>query len=35
MPQLPKGFPQLPGGQPPFGRPPATGPDPLGLRRPR
>jgi signal recognition particle subunit SRP54 len=38
-PQLPQGFPQLPGGQPPaigpFGQPPATGPDPFGLRRPR
>jgi signal recognition particle subunit SRP54 len=41
LPQLPQGFPQLPGrgpvpGQNPLGRPPAGGePDPFGLRRPR
>ncbi len=32
---LPQGFPQLPGGRSPLGLPPQTGPDPLGLRRPR
>jgi signal recognition particle subunit SRP54 len=41
LPQLPQGFPQLPGrgpvsGQNPLGLPPAGGePDPFGLRRPR
>ena len=35
-PQLPAGFPQLPPAMPnPLGLPPTSGPDPLGLRRPR